>query len=433
MNKAQVELRKQRGREIAARLRIVRQEDGSWKVPSSGSGHKYYEVHIDPTNVSCTCSDHEKTGKRCKHIFGVEALVEEEQSKSGSLTEVEPIGPLKPTYRQKNWSAYNASQTREEEEFRMLLADLCATIPEPERRRGRRPVPVRDATFAAIYKVWLTKSARRVMPAMNLAYDRGFLERPVAFTTLWSTLEKSETSKILRDLIIRSSLPLASVESIFAIDSTGFVGSRFIRWHDIKYRGKTERLWAQAHFMCGVKTRIVTDVVIEDRDTSDLGQLPTLLNTTLQNFTVHEVLADKVYNTVHNHTVIAKAGAEAFIPFKTNHTARRGGLWRKAFLRYQENREEFLVHYHQRSHIETAIMMIKSKFGDGLRSKTDTAMKNEVLAKTICHNIYVLIRAIYDDGLAVEFFPKKGGCGGLTEPPLYSQTERALLSGAGQL
>ena len=52
-------------------------------------------------------------------------------------------------------------------------------------------------------------------------------------------------------------------------------------------------------------------------------------------------------------------------------------------------------------------MMIKSKFGDGLRSKTDTAMKNEVLAKTICHNIYVLIRAIYDDGLAVEFFPKK--------------------------
>ena len=57
-------------------------------------------------------------------------------------------------------------------------------------------------------------------------------------------------------------------------------------------------------------------------------------------------------------------------------------------------------------HIETAIMMIKAKFGDSVRSKTEVAMKNEVLAKTLCHNIYVLIRGIYDDGLAVEFFPK---------------------------
>jgi len=137
--------------------------------------------------------------------------------------------------------------------------------------------------------------------------------------------------------------------------------------------------------MCGVKTRIITDVVIEDRDASDLGQLPTLLNTTVQNFTVQEVLADKVYNVAHNQEVIAAAGAEAFIPFKKSHTGRKGGLWKKAFLRYQENREEFLLHYHQRSHIETAIAQIK----------------------VIAHNIYVLIRGIYEDGLAAEFFPKK--------------------------
>ena len=33
-------------------------------------------------------------------------------------------------------------------------------------------------------------------------------------------------------------------------------------------------------------------------------------------------------------------------------------------------------------------------------------MKNEVLAKTLCHNICVLIRSIYEDGLAVDFFKK---------------------------
>ena len=35
--------------------------------------------------------------------------------------------------------------------------------------------------------------------------------------------------------------------------------------------------------------------------------------------------------------------------------------------------------------------MIKAKFRDHVRSKTDVAMKNEVLAKILCHNICCLI------------------------------------------
>lgn len=31
--------------------------------------------------------------------------------------------------------------------------------------------------------------------------------------------------------------------------------------------------------------------------------------------------------------------------------------------------------------------LVKTKFVDSLRSKTDTAMKNETLAKVLCHNI----------------------------------------------
>jgi hypothetical protein len=39
-------------------------------------------------------------------------------------------------------------------------------------------------------------------------------------------LEKPELSPILNDLLIKSSLPLAPVETVFAIDSTGLVGNR---------------------------------------------------------------------------------------------------------------------------------------------------------------------------------------------------------------
>jgi hypothetical protein len=44
-------------------------------------------------------------------------------------------------------------------------------------------------------------------------------------------------------------------------------------------------------------------------------------------------------------------------------------------------------------------MMIKTKFGDSLRSKTDPAMKNETLAKILCHNICCLISAMYELGI----------------------------------
>jgi len=45
---------------------------------------------------------------------------------------------------------------------------------------------------------------------------------------------------------------------------------------------------------------------------------------------------------------------------------------------FQFKRDEFLAHYHRRSNVESTVMMIKSKFGDSVRSKTDVAARNEV-------------------------------------------------------
>jgi hypothetical protein len=60
-------------------------------------------------------------------------------------------------------------------------------------------------------------------------------------------------------LIKLSSLPLKSVETDFAVDSSGFSTGQFMRWLDVKY-GKEEdrRMWIKVHLMCGVKTNIVT-------------------------------------------------------------------------------------------------------------------------------------------------------------------------------
>jgi hypothetical protein len=71
---------------------------------------------------------------------------------------------------------------------------------------------------------------------------------------------------------------------------------------------------------------------------------------------------------------------------------------------YNLNRDEFLSHYHKRPNVETTFSMIKARFGDSLRSKTDTAMINEALAKILAHNICLLIQSHYELGIEATFW-----------------------------
>ena len=60
-------------------------------------------------------------------------------------------------------------------------------------------------------------------------------------------------------------------------------------------------------------------------------------------------------------------------------------------------------HYHKRSNVETAFSMIKAKFGGSLRSKNPATQVNEALVKILCHNICVLIQAMYALGVEPDF------------------------------
>ena len=70
---------------------------------------------------------------------------------------------------------------------------------------------------------------------------------------------------------------------------------------------------------------------------------------------------------------------------------------------YALNRAEFLQHYHKRSNVETTFHMIKSKFGQRLRSRTLTAQINEALCKVLCHNLCVVIQSVHELGIETNF------------------------------
>jgi transposase len=383
MHDWQTQSRERLGLEIAA-LSKIDKRGAVWLVPSQ-SGKGRYTVSLDPSEPYCSCADFEEHQERCKHLYAVEFVMRREQNGDGTETITKTMTLTervkRPTYRQ-DWAAYNAAQVNEKREFQALLYDLCQNnLPPVKRGRGRPSLPMSDAIFAAVMKIFSTVSARRFVGDLDEAHERGYLTRLPHYNSIANYLEKEELEPILLDLIHTTSLPLKAVEVDFAVDSTGFTGKSYTRWFDHKYRGKREHHWVKAHLMCGVKTNIVTACEIHSRDASDAVQLRSLLEMTSQHFDVREVSADKAYGVVYNHQAIADAGAKAFIPFKSSHNGAAGGIWEDAFHFWNLHRQEFNEHYHKRSNVESTVWMIKSKFGGHVRCKTETAMKMRFIAR----------------------------------------------------
>ncbi|MCI0332739.1 MAG: transposase [Planctomycetes bacterium] len=395
--------REQRGLAIAALCKLTA-KGGVWLVPSQ-SGKGKYTVCPDRENPHCTCPDYESRAAKCKHIFAVEFVVKREAEETVEIHTV-TLTEKRPTYKQ-NWPAYNAAQVNEKHKFQTLLHDLCKGIEEPEARRGRPRIPLADAIFAACFKVYSTVSGRRFMCDLRDARDKGFINRLPCYNSIFNIFESEDTFDVLRLLVVESATPLKALETKFACDSSGFSGSRFDRWIEYKY-GKpmkaVKRAWVKAHVMTGVKTNVVSAVEIHDQYANDGAQFKPLLDTTSERFSVDEVSADLAYSTRANLEAVDALGATPLIPFKSNATPTAGGLWAKMYHYVALHRDEFLNRYHLRSNVESTFSMVKAKFGDGVRSKCDVAMKNEVLAKLVCHNICCLIAVVYETGLEPTFW-----------------------------
>jgi hypothetical protein len=259
-----------------------------------------------------------------------------------------------------------------------------------------------DAVFAACYKVYSTLSARRFMTDLRGAHEQGYISKCPCHNSVLGVFENEDVFAVLKLLVERSAMPLKPLESNFACDSSGFAGCRYERWIEYKYGPAMKKqycTWVKAHVMTGTKTNVITSVEIHDYQANDGKQLKPLFESTIQRFDVKEVSADLAYSTKENLAIIDSADASPLIPFKSNANPASGGLWEKMYHYFQLNRDEFLARYHRRSNVESTFSAVKRKFGDSLRSKTDVAMRNETLAKFVCHNICCCIQEMYESGI----------------------------------
>lgn len=389
--------------EIAARSKIIFDND-AWIVTSQSSAKKY-RVQLNP--ISCSCEDFELRREPCKHVLAVRFTLEREGGSRTQQIDMDTV-PKRPTYKQ-NWPAYNLAQREEKHRFQVLLADLCAGLPEPPREgRGRKPITVADKLFAVCYKVYTTFSSRRSGSDMDDAHADGYLSRSLHPNKINIILESSDITQHLHTLIERSSLPLKTIETVFAPDSSGFSVSKFVRWFDEKYgRERSGKDFIKVHIIVGVQTGIITAARIYGREANDCPIMPELVNATAKNFTVEEVVADKGYLSADNVDAVAAVGGQTFIPPKSTTTGKAGGLFEKMYHYYQYRREEFLKHYHVRSNVESTFSAVKRKFGDNVRSRNDVAKVNEALAKLVCFNLTRVILSQCELGIEAEFWEKE--------------------------
>ena len=393
--------RQQRGMAIAAVVPIQKNRLG-YQVPSQ-SGNGSYVVSVDDEPF-CTCPDFEKRQERCKHVYAVEFTVQrEDQSTDASPADPETVrvvlGP--------SWTAYNLAQTNEQELVGTLLRELCATVSQPPQGKGRPRLPISDMLFAVGLKVYSTMSGRRAMTDFRNAYADGLLSTCPSFSTAFRYMEDPTLTPVLKSLIEQSARPLKAVETDFAADASGFSTSVYDRWFDHKWgKEKKQARFLKAHIMCGVNTKIVTAVEITEANVHESPSVPRT--------------GREDGGELHHERSIGRQGVPepeepeshrgrrgySYIPFKVNsrpeHT-HGDSLWAKTYHYFSLYREEFMNHYHKRSNVETAFSMIKAKFGGSLRSKNPAAQVNEALVKILCHNICVLIQAMYALGVEPEF------------------------------
>jgi len=387
-----MDTRRIKGQQIAQMCVIQKKDANQWVVPSQ-SGRGSYIVSYYGKDFKCNCPDYELRQQPCKHVYAVMTMVLKWIDKQGNENK---ITIEKKVYSQ-DWSKYDINQIQEKTKFMELLKDLCEEIPEPNQNTNGRPkTSYKDLVFASALKVYTQFSLRRFGSDLEIAKEKRYITHKACYASVGHFIQKEELTPILSRLITLSSLPLRGVESQFAVDSSGFRTTKFSDYCKEKHSTKQQHEWIKAHIITGVKTNIITGVEAEIGQGADSPKFIPLVNATANaGFVINEVSADKAYSSIANYNAVQEVGGQAYIPFKSNatgtvHSGNKARLWRRMFWYYQLKQKEFMKHYHLRSNVESTFFMLKAKFSDLIRSKTETAQINELLLKLLCHNIVIV-------------------------------------------
>jgi len=267
--------------------------------------------------------------------------------------------PIPPTYKIKNWRAYNEALKRRGS-LTIWFDPEMTWEARPTGKRGRQPT----YSDAAIQ----TCLTMKVLFGMALRQTTGFVESLLQLSGLdWSVPDFSTISRRQKTLAVN--IPYRGSEGPLhlLIDSTGIKVEGEGEWNARKHGGAKRRIWRKVHLGIDEKTLEIRAVEFTSSDIGDAPMLPELLDQIPPDQEIGSVTADGAYDTRKCHNAIADRGAAAVIPPRKNARSWKpdtaGAIARNEALRASKYLGRALWRkwsgYHRRSRAETKMHCMK--------------------------------------------------------------------------
>lgn len=266
---------------------------------------------------------------------------------------------------------------------------------------GAPPAKLYDVLMNLSIKEYFGRSLRRSMGLIRLM-KRAFRLRfkVLCFKTLDNYLNNSCVRKYLDRIIEYTSNPLKCLEKNFATDKTGERTKSFSSWYSLRCGKKSlKRDHLNVHITTGCELHTVTSVtVLKEKGKDNIIFRKHNKKLKKQGFEVNIHSGDSVYLSRENCTAVEEIGGKPRFHLKKRLTKKPKShpAWKKMLIYAEENPEEYDKEYHTRSNVESTNHAKKSKFGDLVRCKNDTAQEQESHLSWCSYNFSILSRAYYE-------------------------------------
>jgi len=281
--------------------------------------------------------------------------------------------PIPPSYKTKNWPAYNEA-LKQRGSLTIWFDPDMVWVPPPTGKRGRQPL----YSDAAIQ----TCLTMKVLFGMALRQTTGFIESLLRLVGLdWAVPDFSTLSRRQKTLSVTIPYRGSDGPLNLLIDSTGIKAegegcggtvaavrprkpeARNAR----KHGGAKRRLWRKIHIGVDEQTLEIRAIEITGSNVGDAPMLPELLNQIPAGVEIGSITADGAYDTRKCHDAVADRGAHAVIPPRKNakpwKPSTPGAIARNEALRASRYLGRAIWRkwsgYHRRSRAETKMHCVK--------------------------------------------------------------------------
>ena len=267
--------------------------------------------------------------------------------------------PTPPTYKTRNWPAYNEALKRRGS-LTIWFDPAMTWGARSTGKRGRQP-----AYSDAAIQTCLTM---KVLFGMALRQTTGFVESLLRLIGLdWAVPDFSTLSR--RQKTLKVNIPYRGSDGPLhlLVDSTGIKVEGEGEWNARKHGGTNRRVWRKIHIGIDEKSLEIRAAEFTTSDIGDAPMLPELLDQIPPEQEIASVTADGAFDTRRCHDAIAARGAAAIIPPRKNAKPWKpdtaGAVARNEILRTSKRLGRTIWRrwsgYHRRSRAETKMHCVK--------------------------------------------------------------------------